>query len=61
MPLINHDFARSKFDTMKQEENETVGQYYVRLRQQGLKCNLHDIDDTIRTKLLHTIKDGKLR
>ena len=45
---------------MKQEDNKTVSQYYVRLRQQAIKCHFRDVDDNIRSKLLYTIRDNKL-
>ena len=55
--MINYDFARSKCNVMKQEDHETVSQYYVglRLRQQAIKCNFRDVDDTshrVSTELL---------
>ena len=46
---------------MAQKEGESLAQYYVRIRMQAAKCDFADIDDAIRSKLLQTMHDGKLR
>ena len=60
-PMVNSDSARNKFHQMSQKDDETVAQYHVRLRKQVAKCNYGDPDDIIRSKILQTMKDGKLR
>ena len=60
-PLVNKDSARNKFDSMKQNQSESVSEYYVRLKTQARKCQFPDVNDTIRSKLLQTMKDRKLR
>lgn len=60
-PMVNKDSAHSKLDKMHQNEGELVAQYYVRLRKQALKCQFADTDDAIRSKLLQTMRDNKLR
>ncbi len=59
-PMINPDSARCKFEQMSQQE-ESIAQYYVRLRLQAEKCAFPDADDAIRSKLLQTMKDGRLQ
>jgi hypothetical protein len=46
---------------MVQSSSESVAEYHVRLVTQAKKCQFADINDTIRSKLLQTIKDKKLR
>ena len=60
-PMVNPDSARSKFEGFTQNEGESVAQYYVRLRIQAAKCAFIDMNDALRSKLLHTMRDGKLR
>ena len=60
-PMVNADSARSKFERLHQLDRETVAQYNVRLRMQAVKCNFPDTNDTIRSKLLQSMRDGKLR
>ena len=60
-PMVNSDGARSKLEKMAQREGESLAQYYVRIRMQAAKCNFADIDDAIWSKLLQTMRDGKLR
>ncbi len=59
-PMINPDSARCKFEQMSPQQ-ESIAQYYVRLRLQAEKCAFPDADDAIRSKLLETMKDGRLR
>ena len=58
--LINKDSARSKFESMTQD-NQSMAQYYVSLKQQADKCQFPDIDDAIRSKILQTMTDKRLR
>ena len=57
----NSDSARSKFAEMSQANGESVAQYHFRLRSQAAKCKFPDINDAIRSKLLQTMIDGRLR
>ena len=59
--ITNSDSARSKFAEMSQNNGESVAQYHFRLRFQAAKCNFPDINDAIRSKLLQTMTDGRLR
>ena len=58
--MVNKDSARSRFDAMTQGEM-SMAKYFVQLKEQAEKCSYADRDDTIRTKLLQTMKDKKLR
>ena len=60
-PLINKDSARNKFENMSQTQSESVAEYYVRLKTQARKCQFADCNDTIRSKLLQTMNDKRLR
>ncbi|KAK3726579.1 hypothetical protein QZH41_011039 [Actinostola sp. cb2023] len=60
-PMINPDCARSKLAEMYQSESESIAQYYVRLRIQVAKCSYSDPDDMVRSKLLQTMLDKRLR
>ena len=59
--MTNSDSARSKFAEMSQANGESVAQYHFRLRSQTAKCKFPDINDAIRSKLLQTMIDDKLR
>ena len=61
IPMVNPDCARSKLEKMCQKEGESVAQYHVRLRLQVAKCGFTDPDDVIRSKILQTMRDKKLR
>ncbi len=60
-PMVNADSARAKLERISQRKGESIAQYYVRIRMQAAKCEFPDIEDAIRSKLLQTMKDGKLR
>lgn len=60
-PLVNTDSARSKLESMSQREGESIGEYHIRLRMQVSKCGYADPEDVLRSKLLLTMRDGKLR
>lgn len=61
MTMVNPDCARSKLDKMCQMKGESIAQYHVRLRLQVAKCSFADPDDVIRSKILQTMGDKKLR
>ena len=58
--MENKDSARARFYVMRQE-NATMAQYYVTLKKQPAKCKFPDEDDAIRSKILQTMHDSKLR
>ena len=59
--MVNPDCARSKLEKMCQNEGESVAQYHIRLRLQVTKCDFTDPDAVIRSKILQTMHDKKLR
>ena len=61
IPMVNPDCARSKFENICQKEGESAAQYHVRLRLQVAKCRFMDPDDVIRSKILQSMRDKKLR
>ena len=58
--MVNKDSAHSKFDTMTPGDL-TMAEYYVSLKQQAGKCKFPDEDDAVRTKIIQTMRDKKLR
>ena len=61
IPMVNPDCVRSKLEKMCQKEGESVAQYHARLRLQVAKCGFTDPNDVIRSKILQTMRDEKLR
>ena len=61
IPMVNPDCARSKLDKMCQMKGESIAQYHVRLRLKVAKCSFADPDDAIRSKILQSMSDKKLR
>ena len=59
--MVNPDCTRSKLKKMCQSEAESAAQYQVCLRLQVAKCGFLDPDDVTRGKILHTMRDKKLR
>ena len=52
---INKDSARFKFDNLTQGE-QSMAKYYIELKKRASKCQFADAEDTIRTKILLTMK-----
>ena len=59
--MVSPDCARSRLEKMCQNEGESVAQYHLRLWLQVAKCRFTDPDDVIRSKILQTMRDKKLR
>ena len=49
-----------EFRELKQEANETLHEFYWRLRTKVSDCNFHSIDGKIRMQIIHKIKDKRL-
>lgn len=60
-PLQNKDIAIFEFRELKQEVNETLNEFYRRLKTKASDCNFHNVDDEIRTHIIHKTKDKRLR
>lgn len=58
---VNIPYERYSFRAMRQEENETVDQYIVRLRQKGVLCSFTDLDEQIRDQVIEKCRSHKLR
>ena len=59
-PMQNKDSARSVFESMCQGD-KNMAEYHVVLRKQAVKCQFPDDEDAIRTKILQSMNDKKLR
>ena len=62
MPKQNKDFARFQLSQMKQQTNETLAEYYAKIRDIAKKCDYgsHE-DDAIRDHLIRTMNNNKIR
>ena len=60
IPMANKDRSRSQFEAMDQGDL-SMGQYYVKLKKQAETCHFADPNDTIRTKILQSMRGRKLR
>ena len=60
-PKVNHSYETYIFRSMKQFVDESVQQFYIRLKAQGAKCNFTDINRELKQQIeLNTI-NNKLR
>ena len=60
-PQVNVEFEVANFRSLRQKSDENVDSYYVRLRQAATNCAFHDIDAEIKSHLIQTMKDRKVR
>ena len=60
-PQVNVEFEIANFHSLLQKSYENVDAYYVRLRQAATNCAFHDIDAEIKSHLIQTMKDRKVR
>jgi hypothetical protein len=60
-PVRNQDMAMYEFRQIKQEANETINNLYRRLKEKADICEFTDIDSEIRTQIIHTMSDSRLR
>lgn len=60
-PKQNKRYERHLFRQMKQEENEKFEKYLVRLRQQALKCQFTDVDDSLIDQIIEKCSSEELR
>ena len=61
---LNHYFLPMKntqHDKAIQNDNETINQYELRLREHVSKCDFADTDEQILSHLILTIRDDKFR
>jgi hypothetical protein len=50
-----------EFRQIKQETNETINNLYRRLKEKADICEFTDVDSEIRTQVIHTTSDSRLR
>ena len=50
-----------EFRELKQEVNETLNDFYRRLKTKASDCNFPSVDDEIRTQITHKTRDKRLR
>ena len=60
-PVRNQDMAMYEFRQIKQEANETINNLYRRLKEKADICEFTDVDSEIRTQIIHTTSDSRLR
>ena len=60
-PVQNQDMAIYEFRQIKQETNETINNLYRRLKEKADICEFTDVDSEIRTQMIHTKSDSRLR
>lgn len=60
-PQQNVEYERAKFRKLQQNTGELIDAYHVRLRQQAQHCEFTNIDLEIKSHLIQTTKDSKLR
>lgn len=60
-PIQNKDLAVFEFRELKQEVNETLNEFYQRLKTKASDCKFHNAADEIRAQIIHKTKDKRLR
>lgn len=50
----------ARFRKMRQNDHETIMQYYARLRPEAAKCEFHDTELEIKRHLQETVRNRKL-
>ena len=58
---VNVAYERSIFRSLKQDENESMENYIVRLRQRGVLCEFTDLDEMIRDQIEEKCYSQRLR
>ena len=54
-PKVNHSFETYIFRQMKQKADETVQQYYIKLKEQAVKCDFRDLEIELKQQIdIHT-------
>lgn len=60
-PAVNYSYECYVFRQMKQLPDETLHQYYIRLKEQAAKCNFTDTDKEIKQQIELMTANNKLR
>jgi alpha-N-acetylglucosamine transferase len=56
VPQGNTDMAIFDFRELKQGSNETLNEYYRRLKTKAVQCNFHSEEAEIKTQIIHIPK-----
>ena len=60
-PQCNKEFEVFQFRELNQLENETIDQYYCRLKQAAMHCGFENIDKEVKSQIIQKTTDAKLR
>lgn len=60
-PKINITFERHKFRKMSQKENESIGQFVTKLRQQAKYCSFVSVDEECRDQIIERCQMPEIR
>jgi hypothetical protein len=60
-PQVNTEYEIAKFRRMRQQAGENIDAYYVRLVQQVALCGFANKDSELKSHIIQTTKDAKLR
>ena len=59
LPKKNTDVLVARFRKMRQNDHETIMQYYARLRPEAAKCEFHDTELEIKRHLQETVRNRR--
>ena len=60
-PQVNIEYEICKFRRLRQSRDETIDAYQTRCKQQGKLCSFADLDAELKSHILQTTTDSKLR
>ena len=60
-PQVNTSYESYLFHQLKQRTDETISQYYIRLKEQATKCEFHNVDIAIKQQIELSTNNNKLR
>ena len=60
-PQVNKSYETYLFHQMQQKQDETVHQYFIRLKEQAAKCDFHNTDKAIKQQIELSTANNKLR
>lgn len=60
-PQANKDMAIFDFRELSQGQNETLNEYYRRLKIKAVHCAFHNEEAELKTQIIHKTRDTRLR
>ena len=60
-PKVVVEYEESVFRNMTQKKGEKIDSYHVRLRQQATRCSFDSIDKELKSHIIRTTTDSRLR